>query len=241
MHKTITPKERKVVLANFFSLTTLQTINYILPVIVLPYLIRVLGPEKFGLIAFAQAFIQYFMILTDYGFSLSATRSISLCRGQKNKVCSIFSSVMTLKIILTFVSFLILIAIINLVPRFKHDWLVFVFSFGAVVGNTLFPVWFFQGHEKMRYISVTNIFGGIIYTACIFVCIKGPDDYLLAPLLNSLFFLFTGTISLYIAFSRFELEFFFQTYADIKQELRMGWDIFISIVREIKTRGRFYF
>ena len=229
-HKTITPKERKVVLANFFSLTTLQSINYILPVIVLPYLIRVLGPEKFGLIAFAQAFVQYFMILTDYGFSLSATKSISLCRGQKNKVSAIFSSVMTVKTILTILSFLILITIINLVPRFKQDSLVFVFSFGAVIGNTLFPVWFFQGHEKMRYISLTNIIGGLIYTACIFIFIRRPDDYLLAPLLNSFFFLITGIIGLYIAFNRFELEFVFQTYEDIKQELKMGWDIFISIV-----------
>src|SRR3989338_2604121 len=95
--KTITPNEKKIVLANFISLTTLQGINYVLPVIVLPYLIRVIGPEKFGLVAFSQAFVQYFMIFTDYGFSLSATREISLCRGQKGKICSIFSSVMTVK------------------------------------------------------------------------------------------------------------------------------------------------
>lgn len=228
--KMITPKERKVVLTNFISLTTLQSINYVLPIIVLPYLIRAIGPENFGLIAFAQAFVQYFMILTDYGFSLTATREISLCKGEKGKICSIFSSVMTVKIILTFVSFLILIAIINFIPRFKHDWLVYVLSFGAVVGNTLFPVWFFQGQEKMRYISVANIIGGIIYTICIFIFVRGPSDYLLVPLLNSIFFILTGIIGLYIAFSKFELEFIFQTYADIKQELKMGWNIFISIV-----------
>jgi len=228
--KIITPRERKIVLENFFSLSTLQSINYLLPVIVLPYLIRVIGPEKFGLIAFAQAFIQYFMIFTDYGFSLSATRKISLCREHKDKVCEIFSSVMTVKIVLAFISFLILLAVVHFVPKFKDDWLIFVLSFGAVIGNTLFPVWFFQGTEKMKYISIVNIIGGITYAVCIFIFVRGPGDYLYVPALNSIFFLVTGLSGLHIAFRKFGIEFIVQSYADIKQELKTGWNIFISVV-----------
>ena len=71
--------ERKTVLKNFASLSVLQAITYLLPILILPYLFRMIGPAKFGLIAFAQAFVQYFMILTDYGFSISATKEISLC------------------------------------------------------------------------------------------------------------------------------------------------------------------
>ena len=227
--KVITPKEKKVVLENFTSLSTLQGINYLLPLLVLPYLIRVLGPEKFGLIAFAQALIQYFMIFTDYGFSLSATRKISLCKEQE-KISTIFSSVMTVKFILAAISYLILLLIINVIPKFKHDWLLYVFSFGAVIGNTLFPVWFFQGTEKMKYIAIINIAGGIIYTICIFIFVHSAGDYLLVPLLNSLFFLTTGIFGLYIAFREFDLEFIFQSYSDIRLELKTSWNIFISIV-----------
>ena len=226
----ITPKEKKIVLGNFLSLSSLQGINYLLPIIVLPYLIRAIGPEKFGLIAFAQSFAQYFMILTDYGFSLSATREISLCHEEKKKICAIFSSVMTVKIILAIVSFLILLVIINFVPRFKHDWLLYIFSFGAVIGNSLFPIWFFQGTEKMTYIAKINIIGGVIYALCIFIFVKAPADYLYVPLLNSLFFLITGVLGLYIVFRKFKVAFIFQTYTNIKQELKAGWDIFVSIV-----------
>lgn len=231
MAKTlISAKEKKLILKNFASLSTLQSINYLLPIVILPYIIRIIGLEKFGLIAFAQAFIQYFMILTDYGFNLSATRKISLCEKNKKKVCSIFSSVITAKIFLSLVSFAILLTIISFVPKFKKDWLLYIYSFGAVIGNTLFPVWFFQGKEKMAYISRINIACGITYVIFIFLFIKTPIDYLYIPLFNSLSLLIAGISGLYVAFTRFGLEYISQTYTDIQKELKAGWDIFISII-----------
>lgn len=228
--KIITSREKRVVLENFISLTTLQGLSYVLPLAVLPYLVRVIGPERFGLIAFAQAFVQYFMIITDYGFSLSATRKISLCGRDKGATCAVFSSVLTVKLLLAGVCFLALLAIINFVPKFRNDWQVYALSFGAVVGNTLFPVWFFQGKERMVYIAGINIVGGIFYVTSIFLFVNGPSDYLLVPLFTSLFFLATGISGLYIAFRKFGLSFVFQRYRDIQQELRAGWDIFISVV-----------
>jgi len=229
-YRMASPVERKSVLANFASLSVLQAITYLLPVIVLPYLFRVIGPAKFGLIAFAQAFVQYFMIITDYGFSISATREISLCREEKDKVCAVFSSVMTVKIALALLSFVALSLIVYFVPKFRQDHLVYLFSFGAVIGSTLFPVWFFQGTEKMRHIADLNIIGGVFFVASIFIFVKAPEDYLLVPLINSGVYLISGLLGLYIVFRKFGVSFRFQGYKNIRKQLKAGWDIFISIV-----------
>jgi len=223
------PEERKVVLHNAASLSLLQIITYALPVVVIPYLFRVLGAEKFGLIAFAQALTQYFMILTDYGFSITATKEISLCQHEHAKVCKAFSSVMTVKLALAALSFLLLGAIVYFIPKFRNDWLVYVLSFGTVAGNTIFPVWFFQGTEKMKYITILNAAGGFVLTLLIFLFIKYPGDYLKVVLINSSVFLTTGLIGQYIVFKRFRIAYKFEGYRSVSQQLKAGWDIFISI------------
>ncbi|MFH0984077.1 MAG: flippase [Candidatus Omnitrophota bacterium] len=224
------PHERKTVLRNFASLSVLQAITYLLPVLILPYLFRVIGPEKFGLIAFAQAFVQYFMILTDYGFSVSATKEISLCQHDRAEISKVFSSVMTAKLALAFVSLLLLGAIVYFIPKFRNDWMVYVFSFGMVLGNTLFPVWFFQGTEKMKYIADLNIAGGILTFVLILFCVRGPKDYLMVPLIASGVGLFTGLWGQNIAFKHLGISFRFPGYTNLKKQLTAGWDIFVSIV-----------
>lgn len=229
-HKIISHKEKKTILENFSSLSVLQTINYLIPLIILPYLIRVIGPEKFGLIAFAQSLIQYFVILTDYGFSLSATKKIALIGLHHGKTHAAFSSVMTVKFILTTISFIILLIIISIIPKFSQDWMVYFLSFGTVTGNTLFPLWFFQGREKMKYIAAINAASGVIYAISLFILVKGPENYLLVPLLTSFFAILTGVAGFHVAFKKFGLEFIHHRREIIRDELRSGWSFFISIV-----------
>jgi len=55
-------------------------VKYLLPLLTLP------RPDEFGLIIFVQAFLQYFVVFTDYGFNLSVTRGISVHRDDIQRV-----------------------------------------------------------------------------------------------------------------------------------------------------------
>ena len=221
---------RKRLFSNFLSLSFLQVANYIFPLITLPYLVRVLGPEKFGLIAFAQAFIGYFQILTDYGFNLSATREISIHRDNKEKVSEIFSSVIVIKFFLLLISLLIMSIIVFSFEKFRQDWQIYYLTFGVVLGNVLFPVWFFQGIEKMKYITFLNILTKLIFTVAIFLFVRQASDYLYVPLLNSIGFVVAGVLSLQIVFRGFGVKLYFPKLESLKHQLREGWYIFISTV-----------
>ena len=157
-------REKKIVFNNFLSLTMLQGANYILPLLILPYLVRVLGAEKFGLVMFAQSFATFLMVFVDFGFNISGTREISLNRTNKGKISEIFISIIIIKIILILAAFGFLYFAVTFIDRFSIDPYVYLLSFGVVIGQALFPVWFFQGIEKMQFVTLINILSKTIFT-----------------------------------------------------------------------------
>ncbi|ELA4707862.1 oligosaccharide flippase family protein, partial [Escherichia coli] len=72
------------VFLNAVYLFVVQGVTYLVPLITLPYLVRVLGAQSYGVLSFSLAIIQYFILLTDYGFNLSATQKISVICGDIN-------------------------------------------------------------------------------------------------------------------------------------------------------------
>lgn len=218
----------KRIMGNMLSLFSLQGLTYILPLLTFPYLTRVLGPENYGLIAFAMAFIGYFQIFTDYGFNLSATREISINREDHRKVSELFSSVMVTKTLLMIISFIIMLAVVLSFDKFRSHGILYFFTFGLVIGNLLMPSWFFQGMEKLKYISMLNIGTLLIFTASIFIFIRQASDYIYVPLINSIGAITIGIIALRIVRKDFGVNFVLPSLKDIKYNLNGGWHVFIS-------------
>ncbi|MCP4705998.1 MAG: flippase [candidate division Zixibacteria bacterium] len=213
---------------NFFSLSFLQGANYLLPLITLPYLVRVFGAEGYGQVMFAYSFIQYFVILTDYGFNLSATRSISVNRENSSKISEIVCSVLTVKTIFLVIGFGIMCGVVFSVPQFRTDWKLFLLTYGIVVGQVYFPVWFFQGMEKMKYITLLNITARLIFTIFIFVLIQNKSDYLYFPILYSIGYITAGILSLYIIFVKFRVKIVWPSFGTIYSYFKESTQFFLS-------------
>ncbi len=219
---------RRRLTESILSLYMLQGLNYVIPMAVLPYLVRALGMEMYGLMAFAQSFAQYFAVLTDYGFNFSATRSIAKRSGDRTSVSRIFCSVLLIKLVLTLIGALILIAIANSVSRFHHNSAFFFVAYVAVVGGVLFPTWYFQGMEQMRYISGVIGISRLLGAAALFTFVHHPTDALLALAIQSAAPLVGGIAGLWIAFRRFHLRFTWPNSADLRSALVEGWHLFVS-------------
>lgn len=185
--------------SNMVSLSFLQATNYIVPLVALPYLVRALGDDRFGLVMFSQAFIQYFMIVVDFGFELTATREISIHRNNREKLSEIFSAVFTLKIILMVLSLMLMTSVVFSIDQFRREWALYYLSFGMVIGQMMFPIWFFQGIERMRYIMVFNLLAKIVFTGLLFVFIHRPEDYHWYAIVNSGGYLLAGIVSFIVA------------------------------------------
>ncbi|HPW37621.1 MAG TPA: flippase [Syntrophorhabdus sp.] len=177
---------KKIIITNFGALTVMQAVQYIVPLIVLPYLVRVVGPAKFGIISFAQAIAYYFALLPDIGTNLYAPREIALIKESKKGLSVFVSGILMVKILVLILTLLLYMAMISFVPQFKKEFLVFLFSTGYIIGESFIPVWFFQGIEKMVNITVGIFIIRILGLISIFAFIRQASDYVYVPLVNSI-------------------------------------------------------
>ena len=216
------------IIENFLSLSTVQVLGYIFPLILLPYLIRTLGTEKYGLTETAASFLGIFLLLTNYGFSYSSSRQISIHREDKAKISEIYSSVMFLKSIFMVITFSVLLALTYSFPKFERERPLYLWSFGAVIGDVLFPIWLFQGLEKMRYISLLNITARTIILGLTLAFVQREADYIFVPIINSTGLIVIGISSIVIARRKLEVYFKMPTGEQMKFQLREGWNTFVS-------------
>lgn len=215
---------------NITALFILQGANYILPLITLPYLLRVLGPENFGRVAFAQAFIAYFAVLTDYGFNLSATRQVAQIRNDKQALSRFASTIFVTKAGLMMLGFIAMQAILWAVPAWREDWGLYLVTYLAVLGGVLYPVWLFQGIEQMRYITILSISARVLVVIAIFTFVQQPSDYRLAAAIQALSGVFSGLLALMVLPRIVSLNWHWPRMEEIHHAVKDGWHLFVSNV-----------
>lgn len=160
-----------------------QVINFLVPLLIYPLVIKKTGLLLFGKLAFSYALVGYFNVITDYGFNLSATRSIALKRGDMKAIRSVYTTVMAAKFLLLLACGLIFFLLLRL-PVFRSDYWLHALSFTIVLGQVLMPVWLFQGMEDMKYLAVFNIVAKFFFAIGIIVFIRRPADYVFVNLLQ---------------------------------------------------------
>lgn len=219
---------RVSVFKNFLALGILQGTNFLIPLIIMPYLVNTIGIERYGFISFAQVVMIYLFSLTDYGFAITATQEIATNKSDVNKLSDVFSKVITVKGFLVFVSAIILALLLLFIPQIKADQLTFILGFMLVIGQTSLPTWFFQGIEKMKYITYVNLGAKLLFTAFIFLFVTEKDHYPFVLLFFGLGNLISGIIGTWYAVRKYNLKFKLASIAQVKLELYKGWGLFVA-------------
>lgn len=221
-------KDARTVVTNFGYLSILQLLSYAFPFITMPYLARVLGVDGFGKIAFAGAIMIWFITIADWGFNFTATRDIANNKDNKQRVSEIFSSVLWARCLMMLLSLIILVILVVMIPKLRENALLLFITFLTVPGHILFPDWFFQALERMKYITLFNFLSKVLFTLAVFVFIREPSDYILQPLFTSLGFIVAGLISMYMIVCRWKIRIVALSFSDIIKTIKDSFDVFLN-------------
>ena len=229
------------VVRNAALMYLVQFSSYAFPLLSLPYLSHVLSVEKFGLVAFAQTFVWYFLTLTEYGFNLTATRAVAQAREAPDsvgfaakaiqsttKINQIFSEVMVAKLLLTLVGLITMCTVVLSVPKLRPDFGLYLIAFLTVVGNLLFPLWLYQGLEKMQHVAMRDFAAKLLSLAGLVIFVHGDKDYLLAAATQSGGLLLAGVISL-LRVRKLGVTFHKPKWRGVWGQLRTGWPMYLSL------------
>lgn len=220
-------KQHKTIIENFSYLSLLQLVSLLIPLATYPYLIRVLGKELYGLVVFTQVIAGYFTILIAFGFNYSGVKEVSICRDSKEKLSEIFSSITTIKIIFLLLSFGLTLCYV-LFFSMDHKWL-YVLAFWTCLYEVVLPTWFFQGIEKMKFITLLTLVSRITFLCLIFFLVKSKDDVLWFPLSNLFGTLVSGLIAIYLV-KKEGIVFVLQPASVLWQYIKSSYHFFLSKV-----------
>ena len=219
---------RSTVARNAASLYLIQFANYIVPLIIVPYLVRVLGPAGYGAVAFAQGFINYLMLFVEYGFNWSATRKISVQREDHQAVNYTALHVWAAKGLLSLVGLGGLLLLIVFVPKLREVSRLLLALYGLILGDVLFPTWLFQGMERMVAISVINLGMKLAILGGVFALVHRPEDALVYAALMGGGSVAAGLTGMVVAVRMFRLKLVRVSWSGILETLREGWILFLS-------------
>jgi polysaccharide transporter, PST family len=190
---------RHPVARNAAALYAQQIANYILPVLVIPYLARVLHPHAWGSVVFAQGFAMWLSRLLEYGFNLSATRQVAKYRSDEHRMGEIVAGVLGAQMLLAAAAGLAAAISAVTVPSFRDFPVYLGLAWLIAIAQGMNPLWFYQGVEDMRLPAMLSVTGRIIATLGVFLIVKSPDDGWLVLLLQSVAaWISTGTAIFFI-------------------------------------------
>lgn len=205
-----------------------QAIQVLLPLAVLPYLIRALGIAPFGRLNYALAIVHFGVVIVDYGLTLTGTRDVAVHRQAPAKLSSLFSTKWTLQCMLMLALGLVLLVCTSLIPKWWELRYLLAASFLLIPANMLLPTWLLQGMEAFAPLAWFNLVNRASYALLVVLLVHEPDDVLLVAMLNAGTAFASGLVGLWWVKKRYGLRYTWPGWSAIQESLTQGWSVFIS-------------
>lgn len=169
----------KSVKKNFVMNSILTASSFIFPLITFPYISRVLGPQRTGLVSFSTSFISYFLLFSQLGIPTYGIRVCVEVRDDKEKLKKTVQELFTINLMCAFIAYIALFSSFLLIPKVSDNKLLFFVSSSVIILNCMGMEWLFKGLEEYTYIAIRSIVFKIIAVIFMFFTVRSSDDYIM--------------------------------------------------------------
>ncbi|MGG7078795.1 flippase [Clostridium sardiniense] len=159
---------------NFLYNTIYQMFIIIIPIITVPYISRILGPDGVGLYSYTASYAQYFVLFGMIGISLYGNRQVAYSKNNRKNLSEEFWNIYCLQFITTILALIIYIVLFCIINN--NNKAIYLIQ-SIIVLSTVFDIsWFFIGYEDMKSVVVRNTIVKILGVFCVFIFVKEQSD-----------------------------------------------------------------
>jgi polysaccharide transporter, PST family len=176
------------------ALYLVQAAQHLAPLATLPYLTRILGPDNFGKLGFAQAFSALFVLVTDFGFNVTATRKIAIAKSDPASLSGIYWNTQFVKVTLAIVCATTMLLLARFVPSLRRDFVLISVAATSLLASVLSPVWLYHGLNRLVEFSKITVGVRLSGIALTFLTVRSSHDYIHAAMIQFMLPAVAGTI-----------------------------------------------
>ena len=164
---------------NFIYSTILTFSTYLVPLMVFPYISRILGVDCIGAIDTIDNIIDYCILFSMMGMSTLGIREIAKYKNDKNRLQETFNNLFWLNVISTIVVFFFLIVTTICIPTLQQRIVLLTIGSFKLFANLFWIEWFYRGLEDFKYITIRSVIVRLLFIVSVFVFIKEKSDFTL--------------------------------------------------------------
>lgn len=220
----------KPVLKNAVYLGIIDAVSLLMTLLALPYIIKTVGADNYGLIVFVQAIIAYFLVLVNFGFDFSAVKEVAEARSDKLRLMTIVESVVVIKALLAVFGYGVVVLLSFFIPQLSGHLLLVTFAYVACMADVLMLGWFFQGMEKLYVITIIRVSALLMYLGLLFLVVKEQGDYVYVPLLQGTGLVISSFIGFVYLLIRERMAFVKVHFSDLSLVFKKSMPFFVARV-----------
>lgn len=190
--------KQKSLKLNFIMNIVLTGFTIIFPLIIYPYISRILLPEGVGKVALAISIVSYFSMFAQLGIPIYGLRLVAQLRDNRNALTKAVQELFVINMFTTFIAYTTLILAIFCVPQLREEKLLYIIMSSSLILNTIGMEWLFKGLEEYTYITIRSIIFKTIGLILVFLLIRSKSDYIVY-----------GTITIISGYLAFVLNFIY--------------------------------
>ena len=219
-----------IFIKNFFNLIINQGINIFIALLATRVLFSTLGEAQFGLVNLALSVVLLSSIAVSYGYHLNGPKRIALFRDQSAKKQSLINEIILTRIIIATGMAIILFCLTYFFGFFKSYAALLYYSLILLFSQALFPMFYFQGNDKIAWASLVNAFAKGAYLLLIILFIKTPDDATYVNFLFGLSALVVYIVFWIIIYKKEKIKWVWVSIYNIKNRFIENFQFFISSI-----------